>query len=78
MKKTKVMIYGGSPNQPVKADGEDIEVVNTFNFLGSVIVEREAAPKKFEDVWQWLGQLLLDSQISGRTGESPKQQRRVS
>ena len=33
------MIYGGSPNQPVKADGEDIEVVNTFNFLGSVIVD---------------------------------------
>ena len=39
VKKTKVMIYGGSPNQPVKADGEDIEVVNTFNFLGSVIVD---------------------------------------
>ena len=33
------MIYGGSPNQPVKADGEDKEVVNTFNFLGSVIVD---------------------------------------
>ena len=39
---------------------------------------REAAPKKFEDIWQWLEQLLLDSQLSGRTGESPKQQRRVS
>ena len=39
VKKTKVMICGGNMDQHVEADGEDIEIVNTFNFLGSLIVD---------------------------------------
>ena len=39
VKKTKVMICGGNMDQHVEADGEDIETVNTFNFLGSLIVD---------------------------------------
>ena len=39
VKKTKVMICGGTNDHRIQADGEDIEVVNTFNFLGSLIVD---------------------------------------
>ena len=39
IKKTKIMIYGRNADQPVKADGEDIEVANTFNFHGSLVVD---------------------------------------
>ncbi|PIK33998.1 endonuclease-reverse transcriptase [Apostichopus japonicus] len=39
VKKTKVMICGGKNDHHIQADGEDVEVVNTFNFLGSLIVD---------------------------------------
>ena len=39
VKKTKVMICGGTNDHRIQADEEDIEVVNTFNFLGSLIVD---------------------------------------
>ena len=38
VKKTKVMICGGKNDHSIQAEGEDIEEVNTFNFLGSLIV----------------------------------------
>ncbi|XP_072041137.1 uncharacterized protein [Amphiura filiformis] len=37
VKKTKIMICGGDTNQQVKVNGEDMEQVDTFNFLGSLI-----------------------------------------
>ncbi|PIK43880.1 endonuclease-reverse transcriptase [Apostichopus japonicus] len=33
------MICGGKNDHHIQADGEDVEVVNTFNFLGSLIVD---------------------------------------
>ena len=41
------MIYGGTldQNQALHADDEDIEVVNNFNFLGSLIVNEGGSSK---------------------------------
>ena len=39
VKKTKVMICGGKNDHHIQTDGEDIEIVNTFNFLGAMIVD---------------------------------------
>ena len=46
VKKTKVMICGGNADQPVKADGKDIEVLYTFNFLGSLIVDEDGSSQE--------------------------------
>ena len=48
VKKTKVMICGGNVDQQVKAGGEDIEVVNTFNFLGSLIVDEGGSSQEIK------------------------------
>ena len=37
VKKTKTMVCRGDANQQVKVDGEVVEQVDTFNFLGSLI-----------------------------------------
>ena len=39
VKKMKGMICGGNNDHSIQAEGENIEVVNTFNFLGSLIVD---------------------------------------
>ena len=48
VKKTKVMICGANNDQHVQADGEDIETVNTFNFLGSLIVDRGGSSQEIK------------------------------
>ena len=37
----------GNADQAVKVDGEEIEVVNTFNFLRSLIMEEERSSHDF-------------------------------
>jgi len=38
VKKTKIMICGDVPKQSIVIDGEEVDQVDTFNFLGSLIV----------------------------------------
>ncbi|XP_072025197.1 uncharacterized protein [Amphiura filiformis] len=45
------MICDGNVDQQVKAGGEDIEVVNTFNFLESLIVEEGGSS---QEIKRWL------------------------
>ncbi len=39
VKKTKIMICGDVPKQRIVVDGEEVDQVDTFNFLGSLIVK---------------------------------------
>ena len=50
VKKTKTMICGGDANQQVKVDGEVVEQVDTFNFLGSLIDNAGAVHRISENV----------------------------
>ena len=37
VKKTKILVIGDELDQPLQVDQEDVEQVDTFNFLGSYI-----------------------------------------
>ena len=49
-KRHKVMICGGNAHvhQPVKLDGEDIEIFNTLNFFGSFIVDEGGSSQEIK------------------------------
>ncbi len=78
VKKTKVMICGGNPEQQVQADGDDIEVVNTFNFLGSLIVNEGGSSQEIKRRLAMARTSAVALVTSGKTEASLKQQRKTS